>query len=449
LVAVAAWASPTSAQTTRPADDPRTVDDPWAAWIDALGAHAPFATRENAQRDLTEAGEDALPSLRAALSSGHDEERRTRVEAILKRIAEDTVIGPTRLSLDLRDVPIERAIDAINEQARGHVTVLFPRELVAANRESEADGPRVTLLARRQPLWSVLGRLCEQADLELSPSDDGVRLAPACGAPRGLAAGPTAVAGPLLVAAARVYHQRSVEFMQGGTRTSDFGVQLNVLAEPKLRILPGAASLRLAVAEDDAGRSLLLDAGQDETYGGGAPYWTFSARLRYPDDRLAPGRPAAPPVRIRRLAGTVTFVAATRFETVDVTDLASAGNVAVEAGGCVYVLRRVHQSGGRYEVSLAAAAPPGDAEAIARLQQTLYTAPVRLLDDRGRPLLRSAGPNFVASDRPHELELTVTFDRNLSDGRPAPGPACRLLWQIPAESRPISLPFELRDLPLP
>jgi hypothetical protein len=74
---------------------------------------------------------------------------------------------------------------------------------------------------------------------------------------------------------------------------------------------------------------------------------------------------------------------------------------------------------------------------------------LRLLDEQSQSILRSNGPNFVAADAPNALELSITFDRNLSDGRPAPGPATRLLWQIPTETRTIEVPFEMTNLPMP
>lgn len=400
--------------------------------IAALAADE-FATRQCAQQELIDHGEAIVEPLRAALAGQIDDEQRSRIESILRQIAEESVIGATRISLDLSDVPINDAIAAINAQLAGGRTLLYPRELW-----QDGSGPRVTIRSTRQPLWSVLREITQQAGIEITPCEDGLRLAPGCG---GLARGPATVAGPILIAAGRIYHQRSIEFTQGSLRNCEFGIQFNALVEPKIKTMPGASLVRVLEAVDDRGNQLLPPGGSQETFGGSGPYWSFAARLQYPDK---------PGARIARINGELVFSAATRFETIELTDLSGVRNVVTVAGrDCRFIVRSVTQNGERYEVALAGAAPAGDVEAFHRVQQMLYTADVRLLDARSQSILRSAGPNFIASDHPNTLELTMTFDRNLSDGRPTPGAAHRLLWPIPVESKPITLPFEIRDLPMP
>lgn len=391
-----------------------------------------FSRRQAAQKELIESGPVVVDRLKAALVECRDEEQRSSIELILKRIAEDSVLGPTRITLDITDAPITDAIAAINRQAGQHL-LLFPSDVWP--RES---GPMVTLRVDRQPLWAVVRELCSQANLELTPTDDGIRLTPGCGA--GIAHGPATVAGPVMIVASRIYHQRSIEFSQGNLRNSEFGLSLLAMAEPKIKLMPGAAALRLTEVVDDRGNSLLSELAANETYGGGSPYWTFNARLCFP---------ANAGTKIAKLAGTLSFVAASAFNTVELTDLPAAQNVAVQSGQSRLIVRRITQTGERYDVSLSAIAPPGDTAEFNRLQQLLYSAELRLLDDKGQSILRSNGPNFVAADAPNALELSITFDRNLSDGRPAPGKATRLLWQIPTETRTIEVPFEMTNLPMP
>ncbi|MCS7033620.1 MAG: hypothetical protein NZ561_06445 [Phycisphaerae bacterium] len=405
-------------------------------WADEVGSqialltHDSFKVREAAQNHLIETGESCVPQLRAALRACTDEELRSRLELILKRIAEDAILGPTRITLDLHDVPIETAVHAVNAQA-GRNLLMFPRDLY-----SEESGPRVTLQVVRQPLWSVLRELAGQGGLEMTPCEDGIRLHSGCG----LLQGPGTVAGPLWITASRLYHQRSIDFNQGALRTSDFGLTLHVVAEPKLRLMPGPATLRLTCAVDDRGNSMLPEGPFCETYGGGTPYWSFTTRLRWPEQ---------PGVRIRRLAGVIGFVAASRFETLESTELNELKDVAVSNGRSRLLLRQVTRNGSRYEVSLAAIAPPGDSAEYNRLQQLLSAVDLRLLDGKGQSILRSSGPNFTTTDSPNTLEFSLVFDRNLSDGRPTPAPAARLIWQVPIETRALEIPFELVDLPLP
>jgi len=392
-----------------------------------------FTVRESAQLQLTEAGEPLAAQLRSALSNATDEERRSRLEAILKQIGEDAIIGPSRVTIDCQDMPLEQVVAEINRQVRGS-PISYPRE-----NWNNTPGPTVTLHVRRQPLWAVLRSICEQTGtLDISPGDNGIRLSLGCGA---LTRAPAAVSGPLLIVASRITHQKSVEFTQGAQRSSDFAVHFTALAEPKLKIMPGAASVRLTEAVDDRGNSLLPPGSIDETYGGGSPFWSFQTRLRFPDN---------PGTQISSIAGQLTFNAASRFESIELTDLANARNAQSDIGHFRFIVRQVTQTNdNRFEVAVAAVAPPGEPEEFNRLQQLLYSAELRLLDTEGRSIMRSAGPNFTPSERGNTIEMTTLFDRNLSDGRPAAGPAHKLVWQIPVESKPLTVPFELKNLPLP
>jgi hypothetical protein len=120
-----------------------------------------------------------------------------------------------------------------------------------------------------------------------------------------------------------------------------------------------------------------------------------------------------------------------------------------ESNGYRFLVRSISQAGERWEIRLSASAPRGRHEDFSRLQQMLYNPDLRLLDAAGRPILRSSGPNFTSAEDPNSLEMTLIFDRNLSDGRPMPGVARSLVWRIPVESKQLTLPFEIDDLPMP
>ena len=415
--------------------------DEIARLVEALADDA-FARREAAQQQLIETGVVIEPQLRRALSESRNEEQRSRLETILKRIAEDAIIGPTRVTLSVENLSAVTAIREIAQQT-GVKLQLYPIDLWQTD-----AAPPVTIDARRSPLWLVVRQLCEQLALEPSVNDDGLRLVPSTGC--GLARGPGTVAGPLLVSAARITRLQAIDFSQGGTRNDEFTLSFNVLAEPKLRVMPGPAAVQLTEAIDDAGNSLLPGRDTPEvSYNSGGPAWSFATRLRYPTD--PPGK------RIDRLAGVITLPVAVRFATLELTDITAAGPHVMTAAVVAeepsesprFAVRNVTQTGERWEVSLSAVAPRGRQDEFNRLQQMLYNPDVRLLDETGRSILRSSGPNFTSSDVPNSLYMTLVFDRNLSDGRPAPGPARRLVWRVPVETRQIALPFEIRNLPMP
>lgn len=434
-IGLAAACAPAAGQATRPA-----ADDVAAA-IAGL-ADESFSRREAAQRHLLESGMAVEPQLRRALAESKDEEQRSRLETILKRVAEDSIVGPTRVSLSAENLSAVAAIEAIAEQSGVRIQ-LFPADLWQAD-----AAPPVSVQAERSPLWLVLRRLCEQLALEPTVTDDGVRLIPSTGC--GMTRGPATVAGPLLVSASRLSRLQAIDFSQGGTRNDEFTLTFNVLAEPKLRVMPGPAAVQVTEAVDDAGNALVSGRDAPEvSYNSGGPAWSFATRLRYPSEQ--PGR------RIERMAGTITLPVAMRFATLEVSDVTQPGpHVMTAAAGLEdgsewprFAVRSITQTGERWEVNLSAAAPRGRNDAFNRLQQLLYNPDVRLLDADGRSILRSSGPNFTSSDAPNALFMTLVFDRNLSDGRPTPGTARSLVWRVPVETRQVTLPFEIRDLPMP
>jgi len=428
-----------------------------------------FAVRERAQQELIETGEALVESIKAALAISTDEEQRQRLDSILKQISEDAVLGASRITLSMRDAPLDEVVAEINRQVRG-APVRYARD-----NWNKLPGPRVTLEARRQPLWAVLREICTQVGtLDISPGDDGVRLSLGCGA---LSRAPASVSGPMLIVASRIAHQKTVELAQGLHRTSDFAVHFTAIAEPKLKVMPGAATVRLKSALDDLGNNMLPQGHVDETYGGGSPFWSFQSKLAYP---ATPGRV------IQRISGEITFNAASRFETIELTDwinqrgsferfgdfdfviqrVTALGDSRYETieltdwinqrgsferfGDFDFVIQRVTALGdSRYEVTVAAVAPANDPDAYNRLQQVLYAADLRVFDAQGRAIFRTAGPSFAPTDRSNLIEMTSIFDRSISDGRPAPGEASTIAWRVPVETRLITVPFELNNLPMP
>jgi len=391
-----------------------------------------FSRREAAQRQLAEMGPAAVSRLAAEMRLAADEERRSALQTILRQIEDEAVTGATRVSVEARQTSAYDVIASLAEQS-GVRMQLLPIDLWRQD-----TAPAINLSARRQPLWSVLRRVCDQAGLEPSVTDDGIRLVASggCGPTRG----PGTVSGPLLISAARIHHQRSIELSQGGIRHDEFVIGFNALAEPKLRIMPGPAAVTLSHAFDDVGNSLLLGQQPEISYGAGGPVWSFAVRLRYPEK---------PGGRIERLGGTILLPVATQFAVVRIDDLAAAQSRVVEAGGMRFAVRHVTQTGDRWEVGLSATTPSNDREDFGKVQQLLYNPDIRLLDAAGRSILRSSGPNFTSSDHPGTLQMAMIFDRNLSDGRPTPGPARSLVWRVPIASKTISLPFEIVDLPMP
>ena len=48
-----------------------------------------------------------------------------------------------------------------------------------------------------------------------------------------------------------------------------------------------------------------------------------------------------------------------------------------------------------------------------------------------------------------KLEATLNYTRGRFGNVPAPGEPVKIVWEVPTETRDVTVPFELQDLPLP
>ncbi|HSI33696.1 MAG TPA: hypothetical protein VK986_08920, partial [Tepidisphaeraceae bacterium] len=440
------------------------------AIVARLSADDP-AAREQAQAALVALGEDAHPQLVAALARATDPEVRSRLQAVVARVEQSRQVGQTRITLNLDNVPAADAVAELARQARGPIPVRPANHLTKSSK-------RVSLKVDHRPYWEVMGLLCKQLDVEPSTVADNGRESGLALSPVGSGGGggvngtrawadrPTVVAGPLLIRAEMIAHNRSLSLRDANDQTNDFSISLSVMAEPKLKVLDYAGTARIEEAVDDRGNSLLpapgddADPGPEETYGnvhGGSPgQWSVGATLTYPAD---PGR------KIARLRGTVAAEVQIRAARLEVP-IQSARGVSVDLDG---VRLRVKSADGlRAEVSVARDGR-GDAEWY-RLRALLCTGEALLVDEKGQVIARSQpGADADESDDGQRMDVRLRFARDGEDepefGRPgrrrggrgggaaeerrrAPEGA-KLIWDIPVETREVVVPFMFRDLPMP
>jgi hypothetical protein len=91
----------------------------------------------------------------------------------------------------------------------------------------------------------------------------------------------------------------------------------------------------------------------------------------------------------------------------------------------------------------------GDAGEVGEaLQSTVYTR-LKVLDAKGQPLEHRG---YSSTGRNNETEMTLHFGQGhrFADGQDEPtGDPVKLLWEVPTETRDVTIPFEFTDLPLP
>lgn len=289
-----------------------TATDP-TTLVGRLGSPR-FADREAAGRDLERRGAEALPALRRALDD-RDPEVRSRASTLIEQIESDLLTRPTLFRLDYQRRPLAEVIKDLS--AQGGMALALDDEPI-----TPWSGRRISLREPDPvPFWSAVDGLCRAGGLRVEPNsvvlfdprDGEPALTLADGAVR---PGFVSDRGPFRVKLTGLHFERNLplEPMPGDpaepTATELFQAQLQVVAEPRLRIAQ-VGPIRLTEAVDDRGQSLKPDGDADpidfvNTVFVGpdmSPSIQFSVELRRPE---RPGR------LIRRLSGTIPLLVASR-----------------------------------------------------------------------------------------------------------------------------------------
>jgi hypothetical protein len=267
---------------------------------------------------------------------------------------------------------------------------------------------------------------------------------------------PIALGGPLLIRADHLERTSGLHLKPPLAASGDFSVSLSVFAEPKLKVLDFSDVLKLEEAVDDKGNSLIPPDANDlaanaDTFGNGrdAPTsrWGVSAGLHYPKN---------PGATITRLRASVVCQVQTRAATLEAPVGAGARNVSRTVEGLRVVVKSVDAS--RCEVAVFRDGRD-DAEWYA-VRMQLSAGDARLTDAAGRTVARATGaPDADDGADGQRMDLRFRFTRDGGDDgsnkdKEGPRPSAaveanRFVWEIPVESRRLSVPFEFRDLPMP
>src|ERR1044071_74786 len=149
-----------AAPATRPATQPSLMQ----RLVDRLASDQ-WKEREEASDALTRAGAEALPELQQLRRMTRDDDLRTRLDAVLQRIAYNQKFGPTLVSLQLKDIAPLEAMTGLAKQSGGDI------------RMPQGVAPRavgnITADFNRLPFWEVTRSLCTSA--QLTPVLDGRR----------------------------------------------------------------------------------------------------------------------------------------------------------------------------------------------------------------------------------------------------------------------------------
>ena len=511
--------APATLPATRAAATQLATPPEVAALLKNLAADT-WATRERAQRDLVALGPTVRPFVEQLAATASDAEARTRAAAVLRALEREAKFGETRVTLHYKNAEPKAVMDDLSRQAGGEAFSYQPppdpwKQL--QQNVAEKDRMKVTADADRQPFWPTVLRVAAAAGVQPAAGGYGNRAGPTfqwsgqinpgagggnnannANAPEFVPPTPTCFTGPFMVQAVAANYQlyRNVNFANnaGNGGNESLSLQLQVYAEPKLRVLTAAQIPTVSEAVDGTGKSL-LPAGQNQgVYFQQVNGWGWSANVQLDPAGFGAAEVGAananaganaggananagganPPAGgrvLKTLKGTLQITVATGTRTLSVPNLLGAVGQSFALGGYQVAVVKAERKDGptptpqrarrgpnnpnnaappegpaNYLISLRITGTGPDGTAAAQdpqLRQLGQSIEVR--DADGSPL-NQAGYNLDTTDQ--ELQLDLTFRTGPGNGYDA-GPPATLVWDIPTGSEPMDVPFEFHDLPLP
>jgi hypothetical protein len=387
-----------------------------------------WRVRRRAQEQLVRGGEDAKPFIHELIERAKTDEARKNAEAALAQIADNRLLGPSYITLHVKDAPASQVMAEISRQS------FAPLQTIPDNLWKQESFPKLALDVDREPFWKVMPDVCQKLGIDFRPAAGGMRLMHTGGM---RTEGVSEVDGAFLVVATGINYTRSKSFARQGEQ-SRFGMNLTVLPEPKLTVLRGAGTVSVDEAMDDKGNSLVPDKASAAVWGGygGFGGWNLYVQLRYPKEIGT---------RLTRFKGSTSFLIQLESERVEIPDLTSLRPTT----------RLVHNLQATFEQMKKAAA--GDVWQLhIRVDRPNFGGPewqqfmdvaqnrLKVLDLDGNPLTRRGTSTNVNNNT---VEMTLEFVQSTAGGRMT-GPPSRLVWEVPTKTREITVPITFHDLPL-
>lgn len=419
--------------TTRPilpATRPAALQAKIDALLKQLGDDD-WKRRQDAQDKLVEIGEDAIPDLRKLQSETAEDEVRIRVEAALKLIESNDANGPTRITLHMKDVKLAQVLPEIEKQAK--VKVGFENQPIP-------DTAVFSIDVDRQPFWLVLKEIADKTGCGPAPyysnARDMITMSPGTNFSRF----PGQVAGCFYVTPTYCSRNHSIDYSNPANASVGFSLQMAIYIDPKLKVLRNDYQLNVQQLVDEKGNALAVPQGV-----GGMGYSSGPGFRRDLNVQLA----YKPDIgkKIAHLKGAANFLVLSKSESWELANVLTLKDQVrnVPFGKCT-VKAVTKSSDDQYKVEVVIDNPPamaGQAEAAgdySTVQQCM-----RLVDAAGRSYMVGGGGS---SGSPTRREHQYYFYRNRG-GNAAPGDPAKLIWDIPLETREITVPIEFKDLPLP
>lgn len=413
-----------------------------------------YAVRQKAMKVLEEIGQPAVAALSEAARKGPIETQR-RAQQLLDRIEANESLAPTLVKLQLKDVPVPKAVEELNRQSRLKLE-LVPQQGPA---RQQLEQRRVNLDLPKAPFWEALEKLCEAGGLTYAPRGNKTFTLQMLegGTPT---RAPTAYSGAFRVRVTGMNYFRNVSLLGGGGNQQAIGVGTNrsegltvsfdVLAEPHVKVM-GIGGPKLVDVVDEGGESLLSEGAGNSGGVSRASYYPGQPMMQTLTTQasLRPSTKAG--ATLKTLKGSLSVeLLAQRKPMVQIDNILKArGKVYKGEGEMSLMIMQVQDQGGQN----------GNIRfALSGLEK--MTDEMNMLRSGHHDALRPSFELTDADGRPFQLNLSINYypdpnqGNNVLEGsfyyspQQDTGPPARFTYYGLKRVR-ANVPFEFRDVPMP
>lgn len=367
---------------------------------------------------------DLLPQVDPQMSPS----LQTRLSRIRQKIDErmaHAAVGATRVTLDAKDMPLDKVLEAIEEQTGNRL--LDYREAFG----QESPPIEVTLTVKSEPFWQAVDKLLDQANLTIYGFADEGGL-PLVARPPGMSSrvGNASYVGPFRIEATGVQARR--DFRQIDNQGLAVGIE--IAWEPRLQPIVLSQPLAEIFATDKQSQALPVpDAEQslDVEVQAGSPSTDLTIPFDLPD-RTTPA--------IALLRGTMQALVPGRVVKFEFDDIDQPKPQTKHRSGVGVTLDRIKREDDILEVHMRVRLDqPG--EALASHRGWIFQNPSYLVDKDGNQIENAGFETTLQNET--EVGLIYLFDVT------QPNEDLTWAYETPAAVIEMPVPYELREIRLP
>lgn len=380
-------------------------------------------------------GNPILAELRWALLQNLGDEAAARVNESIRRIQENDIIGPSIITLHYQNAALMTVLADFSRQCGADIGIHKPQI------ENYARGKTISIDVERVSFWKALREITAASGVGAAPyaQSGQFELQIIARGNFNLDSDQMVTQGAIAIVPQSCQQMRMINYMNGG-KQSYISLQLAALAEPKMRVLSANTAAWLKECVDDKGNDLA-----PKFRPGGVPMNSMRAQWVWPLQTQLTDLPNLG-TKIVRLRGELTLIVQVSSQLFQIDDLSGVHDRSVESGGDTIVFRGFTQTAtkeNKLDISIS-----GEMSQNPWGWQSMFiSSPAfQIMDARDRPLNFERTESVTVS--PNQVSFSLYYMSPGGAQSNVAGPV-RLRWEVPKDTKHITVPFEMHDLALP